>query len=288
MNVEQIQRIVDKIDKDINELERKIAILEKKEAEKTKKIQALEYSAAKNISQSLRMAKNRQIESHRKEVLRLLSDKSRISQKLAEKRKARISTVEKLHKEEISQEKKISRQQKNLFSEYEQQLAELTRQIKRQETASIEDNYIFKSNGTEEYDIFISYATEDKESFVNSFVQLLQEKFNLKVWYDNISIKWGDNIRTEIDKGVKKSKFGIVILSRSYMTKYWTNYELEALFQRESNGGKLILPIWHNITKQDVQDFSPSLAGKLAMNTAIMTPEEIADRLYELLNYQEK
>ena len=53
--------------------------------------------------------------------------------------------------------------------------------------------------------------------------------------------------------------------------------------QRESNGGKLILPIWHNITKQEVQNFSPSLAGKMAMNTAFMTPKEIAEKLYELL-----
>ena len=69
----------------------------------------------------------------------------------------------------------------------------------------------------------------------------------------------------------------------SYISKYWTNYELEGLFQRESNGGKLILPIWHNITKQEVQNFSPSLAGKMAMNTAFMTPKEIAEKLYELL-----
>ena len=133
------------------------------------------------------------------------------------------------------------------------------------------------------YDVFVSHSTEDKESFANEFVQLLQDNFGLKVWYDAISIQWGDSIRTEIDKGLKKSKFGVVILSRSYISKYWTNYELEGLFQRESNGGKLILPIWHNITKQEVQNFSPSLAGKMAMNTAFMTPKEIAEKLYELL-----
>ena len=114
-------------------------------------------------------------------------------------------------------------------------------------------------------------------------MDILQQKYNLKVWYDAVSIKWGDSIRAEIDKGLKKAKFGVVILSRSYISKYWTNYELEGLFQRESNGGKLILPIWHNITKQEVQKFSPSLAGKMAMSTAIMTPDEIAEKLIELL-----
>jgi len=142
---------------------------------------------------------------------------------------------------------------------------------------------IFNSDSKEEYDVFVSHATEDKENFSDEFVRILQEKFGLKVWYDAASIKWGDSIRTEIDRGLKKSKFGIVILSRSYIKKYWTNYELEGLFQREGNGGKLILPIWHDITKQEVQQFSPSLSGKMAMNTAIMTPYEIAEKLNELL-----
>ncbi|GFI62136.1 hypothetical protein IMSAG049_01309 [Clostridiales bacterium] len=101
----------------------------------------------------------------------------------------------------------------------------------------------------EENDVFVSHFKENKESFANEFVQLLQNDFGLKVWYDAISIKLGDSIRTEIDKGLEKSKFGVVILSRSYISKYWINYKLEGIFQRESNGGKLILQIWHNITK---------------------------------------
>ena len=46
----------------------------------------------------------------------------------------------------------------------------------------------------------------------------------------------------------------------------------------------MLLPIWHNLTKKQVMDFSPIIAGKLAMNTASMTPDEIADKLVELLH----
>lgn len=35
-----------------------------------------------------------------------------------------------------------------------------------------------------------------------------------------------------------------------------------------------------------VQQFSPSLAGKMAMNTAFMTPDEIAEKLNELLDVE--
>lgn len=283
MSIEQAQRTVNQIDKDIANLEKKMSDLVKKEADKTKKIGDIERSITPNTSQSTLKSKIRQMENYQKELSKILLDKATINQKLAEKRKRRVDAVTKLQKEELTQAKKVEKQQKSMFAIYEQQIEELTKQITMQENITENEKIIFTSETEEEYDIFVSHATEDKESFSDEFVRILREKYNLKVWYDAISIKWGDSIRTEIDKGLKKSKFGVVILSRSYVSKYWTNYELEGLFQREVNGGKLILPIWHNITKQEVQQFSLSLAGKMAMNTAFMTPDEIAKKLSELL-----
>ncbi len=284
MSVEQAQRAVNQLDKDIADLEKKMADLVKKEADKTKRIGDTQRSITKNTSQSTLQSKMRQIDSYQREVAKILADKATINQKLADKRKKRVDAVGKLQKEEATQAKTLAKQQKNVFTAYERQINELTKQIVMQENIATEENIIFESNSEEEYDVFVSHATEDKESFSDEFVRILHEEYNLKVWYDAVSIKWGDSIRTEIDKGLKKSKFGVVILSRSYISKYWTNYELEGLFQRECNGGKLILPIWHNITKQEVQNFSPSLAGKMAMSTAFMTPNEIAEKLNELLD----
>ena len=284
MSVEQARRAVNQIDKDIADLEKKMADLVKKEAEKTKKIGDIQRSITRNTSQSTVQSKMRQIESCQKELSRILSDKATINQKLADKRKRRVDAVGKLQKEEVAQAKKVEKQQNNIYTAYEQQIEELTKQIQMSGNIVKNEKILFDSDSEGDYDVFVSHATEDKESFSDEFVSILQQKFNLNVWYDAVSIKWGDSIRTEIDKGLKKSKFGVVILSRSYISKYWTNYELEGLFQRESNGGKLILPIWHNITKQEVQRFSPSLAGKMAMNTAIMTPDEIAEKLNELLS----
>lgn len=283
MSVEQAQRTVNQIDREIADLEKKMADLVKKEAEKTKKIGDVNRSITKNTSQSTLNSKVRQIESYQKDLSKILSDKATINQKLADKRKRRVDAAGKLQKEELSQAKRAEKQQKDIYTAYENQIKELTNQIRMSEVAVKSEKSIFDSESEDEYDVFVSHATEDKESFADEFVDILQQKYNLKVWYDAVSIKWGDSIRAEIDKGLKKSKFGVVILSRSYISKYWTNYELEGLFQREYNGGKLILPIWHNITKQEVQQFSPSLAGKMAMSTAIMMPDEIAEKLNELL-----
>ena len=136
------------------------------------------------------------------------------------------------------------------------------------------------------YDAFISHATEDKESFVNEFVEELKNR-NAKIWVDALRIQWGDSLRKSIDEGLKKSHFGVVVISPHFIAKGWTQYELDGLFEREMSGGKVILPIWHNITKSEVQKFSPSLAGRKAMTTEIMTAGEIADELVKLLSNRE-
>ena len=64
--------------------------------------------------------------------------------------------------------------------------------------------------------------------------------------------------------------------------KYWTKAELNGLFQVETVNGKTILPIWHNLTKKQVVEYSPIIADRKAMTTASMTPEEIAEELKKL------
>ena len=48
----------------------------------------------------------------------------------------------------------------------------------------------------EEYDVFVSHAWEDKESFADEFVEALRE-CGAKVWYDTTQIKWGDSMREQ-------------------------------------------------------------------------------------------
>lgn len=135
-----------------------------------------------------------------------------------------------------------------------------------------------------EYDVFVSHAWEDKESFADEFVDELR-KLGISVWYDTSQIRWGDSMRQRIDDGLKKSKFGVVILSPNYIAegKYWTKAELDGLFQLESVRGKTLLPIWHDLTKKQVMEFSPIIANKKAMTTASMTAQEIAAELANLL-----
>jgi len=138
------------------------------------------------------------------------------------------------------------------------------------------------AKGEEAYDVFISHASEDKDAIVRSLANALTAK-GLKVWYDEFSLRIGDSLRQKIDRGLASSRVGLVVLSPSFIAKGWTNYEPDGIVTRTVSGEQILLPIWHNITKQQVIDFSPSLADKVARSTATHTVEEIAAEIAELL-----
>ncbi len=133
-----------------------------------------------------------------------------------------------------------------------------------------------------EYDVFISHASEDKDEIVRPLAYALREK-GVKVWYDEFELKIGDSLRRKIDKGLANSRFGIVVISKNFINKGWTNYELDGIITKAVSGEQIILPIWHNITKKEVIDYSPSLADKLARSTALNTVDEISNEIAELI-----
>lgn len=116
------------------------------------------------------------------------------------------------------------------------------------------------------WDAFISHASEDKEEFVRSLANALAAG-GLKVWYDEFTLTLGDSLRRSIDQGLANSRFGIVVLSQSFFSKEWPQRELDGLVAKEISSGKLILPIWHNVSKEDVAAFSPILADRVAVSS---------------------
>jgi len=115
-----------------------------------------------------------------------------------------------------------------------------------------------------EYDVFISHASEDTESFVEPLANALGEA-GLNIWYDRFELKLGDSLREKIDQGLANSRYGVVVLSKAFFSKEWPKSELDALVTRQnSEGKKVILPIWHDVAAEQVNKFSPILASKMA------------------------
>lgn len=117
------------------------------------------------------------------------------------------------------------------------------------------------------FDVFISHASEDKEEFVRALAQRLENE-HLCVWYDEFSLKLGDSLRRSIDLGLSRSRYGIVVLSPSFFEKQWPQRELDGLVARETLGGeRVILPVWHRITKAQVCEYSPTIADLVAVQS---------------------
>lgn len=133
------------------------------------------------------------------------------------------------------------------------------------------------------YDVFISHASEDKDTIVRSLANALVAK-GLRVWYDEFTLRIGDSLRQKIDRGLARSRVGLVVLSPAFVSKGWTNYELDGIVSRTISGEQILLPIWHGITKQEVIDFSAPLADKVARSTATHTVDDIAQEIADLLD----
>lgn len=117
------------------------------------------------------------------------------------------------------------------------------------------------------WDVFISHASEDKEAVAAPLTKALTDA-GLLVWYDSIELKVGNSLRASIDEGLRDSRFGVIILSPAFFGKHWPQLELNGLAQKEVNGEKVILPIWYNVTPEDVRRHSPLLADRFAARWA--------------------
>lgn len=128
------------------------------------------------------------------------------------------------------------------------------------------------------YDVFISHASEDKDSIVRPLAEALERR-GLSVWYDETALRIGDSLRRKIDSGIAKSRFGVVVLSQKFFAKGWPQYELDGLVTRSVSGSQVLLPLWHGVSMDEVMAASPSLADKVALRTSDYTIDQIAEEI---------
>ena len=160
-------------------------------------------------------------------------------------------------------------------------------QQRRTQLSDIADNLAEAAPTTElqerDFDVFISHATEDKEDLVRPLAVALQGH-GLSVWYDEFELRVGDSLRRKIDSGIARSRFGLVVFSHAFFAKSWPQYELDGLVTRSVADTQVLLPLWHNISKDEVMRQSPSLADKVALRTSDYSIEEIAAEIATVIS----
>jgi hypothetical protein len=137
--------------------------------------------------------------------------------------------------------------------------------------------------------LFISHASEDKSDFVRPLAEALRRHY--QVWYDEYELVVGDSLLKKIDAGLRSCDYGVVVLSPSFFQKKWPQAELDGLFALETTTRKIILPVWKDVSQDDVTRFSPILAGRLATNASegidkvvndLRRAVEVSDRVREV------
>lgn len=112
---------------------------------------------------------------------------------------------------------------------------------------------------THEFDIFISYASENQYE-VKNLVGVLEAR-GLRVWWDKGQITLGDRLSAKIDEGLRNSEYGIVLISERFIAKPWPESELRSMISRSTNSGKkVILPVLLNISHDSFAQTYPLMA----------------------------
>lgn len=137
-----------------------------------------------------------------------------------------------------------------------------------------------EAGGQQLWDVFISYATEDKDQVATPLAKALDDR-GISVWYDDFELQAGDSLIERIDEGIARCQFGLVILSNSFFGKDWPEYELKGLKTRAIGGDIKLIPVWHEISEGEVQSYSAPLADTFALSTSKLGIDKIAENIAE-------
>jgi len=96
---------------------------------------------------------------------------------------------------------------------------------------------------SESKDVFICHASEDKLDIIKPLVAAFKRE-GFSYWYDKAEIKWGDSIIEKVNEGLRISRYVIVVISKSFLSKNWPKRELNSVLNVEASTGKVrVLPL---------------------------------------------
>lgn len=128
-----------------------------------------------------------------------------------------------------------------------------------------------------EYDVFISHASEDKDSVARPISEACKA-LGLVPFFDEAEIKWGDSLPEVINHALGKSSFFLAVLSSNSIDKAWPKREVNAAFARKINGNQVFLPL---MVGEGVSDQFP-LASDILHIKWTDNADEIAQKILEL------
>jgi len=131
---------------------------------------------------------------------------------------------------------------------------------------------------------FISHDSRDKDAIARPLAVGLAG-LRCPVWFDEFSLRVGDRLRESIERGLREARKCVLIITPNFIeNRGWAREEFNSIFTRELvDKADVILPIWHNVTRDAVFEFSPVLANRFAVDWNVGV-EEVVRRLRKAIS----
>lgn len=273
INESNLKRLTEK---DI-QLQKKITDVRKKRDSKADKL--IKLSSKRNITK-MDIQKMGQ---YNKELLKLDKDITSLVEQIRKNTEGMNRYKDRLAKEQEKQFKTMLKSMEsqtstnveylNSYSEMSQKLNELSLDVKR----SVQDKEII------EYDVFLSHSSLDKDIFISELSEKLSNK-GLKVFEDVKVFKIGQSQTDMMNMGILNSRFVVIFLSKNFIESGWSQYEFKSFLNREINEKRvIILPIWHEVSVDEVRQYNPYIVDKYAFNTSKQTMDEMVNQIHQVV-----
>lgn len=130
-------------------------------------------------------------------------------------------------------------------------------------------------------DIFLCHAWDDRKGPAKELHDLLEAR-KVSVWFSEKDVVLGASLLREIDKGLRSSRVGIVLVTPAFLRRVQAegiaDKELSALLALD-----LLVPIVHDTTYEALREVSPLLGSRSGLSTVEEPMKDIAAKLAELV-----
>ncbi len=126
-------------------------------------------------------------------------------------------------------------------------------------------------------DLFLCHAWDDRQGSAADLHRQLKAN-GATVWFSEEDIPLGSLMTREIDKGLRNSRIGIVLVTPALLK----SIENEGIAEKELAvllNSRRVVPVTHGVTFDELYDVSPMLASHAGLNTADSSLDDVAAKI---------
>ncbi|XP_048420939.1 disease resistance protein RUN1-like isoform X2 [Pyrus x bretschneideri] len=134
------------------------------------------------------------------------------------------------------------------------------------------------SSPPRKYDVFLSFRGKDTRNTFTSHLHAALLRKKLDTYIDD-KLERGDEIRPALLEAIEKSKLSVIIFSKSYASSTWCLDELVHILGCKERDGQFVIPVFYDISPQDVRKQQGSYADAFAKLEERFKLEEGMDKV---------